>query len=116
MITAEQIEDLTSRDEFRGFGYLGSPYRRNRTDLALAAAANTFELTIDEVFLWANSVPARHFADTLLDHDGDYAGTVDAIMRELQATLPVLQAEQEGLTGRALEIVARHARKLADQI
>lgn len=63
MITYQDIENLVERDEYMGFGYLGNSRRRHDHDRLLATAANHLGLSLDDVFLWANSRPARHFMD-----------------------------------------------------
>lgn len=85
-ITPDQIANLTNNPEFGGFGYLGHEFRDAVSDSLLAAAADQLHLTLDDVFLWANSRPGRHFMDTEPWNIGQF-------VEELERELPFLYAE-----------------------
>jgi hypothetical protein len=66
--SAKDIKSLETFTGFNGwawggFGYLGGTRRSSRSDKYLAEAANELGLDREEIFLWANSKPARHFMD-----------------------------------------------------
>lgn len=63
MITHLELISLQTRKDFAGFGYLGHHKRTGKTDHNLLAAANKMDLTLEELYLWANSKFGRHFMD-----------------------------------------------------
>jgi hypothetical protein len=94
-ITYEQIEELRTRGEWRGFGYLGHENRRHATDVVLASVATLMSLSIDEVFLWANSRPARHFMDEWgFDAGAQPTIFAHALANQLREELPRLRNER----------------------
>jgi len=103
-ISYRDIERLADHDDFGGFGYLGNSERNHDTDSILARTANDQGLTLDEVFLWANSRMARHFADCMLADLGEllddkHLPTHDGLdlqlrmQRDITRWLPSLKAE-----------------------
>lgn len=88
MITADDIRSLEERDEWGGWGYLGSSDRTPVEDAKLAQAATKSGLSLDDVFLWANSTYGRHFADNAPQ-------SIRAYRAELDRWLPSLRAETE---------------------
>lgn len=90
-ITPQTIEAMTERAEFGGFGYLGHSDRASRTDVALAEVVTDLGWTLDEVFEWVNSRPARHFMDVAPTlHSGAFR---DALRAELPKQIGWIRAE-----------------------
>jgi len=87
-ITVELINGLAEHPDHEGWGYLGHYSRTDRTDRVLAAVATECGLTIDDVFLWANSRSARHFMDNRAGANLE-ARLTTALLRDL----PGLRAE-----------------------
>lgn len=84
MLTIADLNAMTERDEWLGFGYLGE--RRNKliyypADPALVAEAdmkavddaNQHGLTIDQLFDWANSKYGRWYGDCMFGNSGRHA-------------------------------------------
>ena len=83
MITYHDIEKMTHREDFGGFGYLGHSMRTHDADVALAEAANQLGLSTEHVFEWANSKPGRWFGDNMTFTNG--IATTDDFKRALAA-------------------------------
>jgi len=70
-ITVSDLDNLEQRDEWGGFGYLGTRHHtqalRPYMDAVVVAHANSKRWTLDDLFTWANSTHGRHCADTLSD-------------------------------------------------
>ena len=79
------IRNMTLLDEWGGWGYLGHELRTEATDLALANVAAMRALTPSDVFLWANSRYARHFADAGCFTPADFAASLDRYLPALRA-------------------------------
>lgn len=102
MITAEQITMLVDRDDWHGWGYLGSPDRKPAFhDGVLAKAANRIGLDLEDVFLWANSTYGRHFMDNA-------PSRIKAFADELEEALPLLRSHNLAYNARtSLGLAAR---------
>lgn len=63
MIRYTDIENMRQREDWAGYGYLGSHFRTHKSDQALAAAANSLGLSIEQVFAYVNSKAGRWAAE-----------------------------------------------------
>lgn len=77
--TAKDIKSLETFKGFNGwtwgghgYGYLGASTRNSWSDKYLAEAGNELGLDLEELFLWANSKPGRHFMDNYPTNFYDY--------------------------------------------
>lgn len=66
--TRKTIEQFREREEWGGFGFLGtiehaSKKKRSKAENAVCRAAMELELSEDKFFEWCNSRPGRHYAD-----------------------------------------------------
>lgn len=83
MITTADLDQMTSRDEWLGFGYLGGrqiEIEAGRTELVAKADALALEnanragWTADQLFdRWANQKVGRWFADCMFGGAGKHA-------------------------------------------
>ncbi len=89
-ITQAVFQNLITRQEFEDFngGYLGHSNRTETNDKRLLKAAIDLGLSMDQLYLWANSRNARHAMD-----NGSLSTT--EFRRCLQNDLPDLEEEQK---------------------
>jgi len=83
MLTTADLDQMTTRDEWMGFGYLGGrqiEIEAGRTDLVAKAdamileVANNAGLTADQLFnRWANQKVGRWYADSWFGCNGKHA-------------------------------------------
>lgn len=88
MLTIADLNAMTERDEWLGYGYLGS--RQNvltsddpeapanpdlvaEADMKAVDNANEYGLTIDQLFDWANSKYGRWYGDCMFGNAGRHA-------------------------------------------
>ena len=62
-LTVNDLNKMTSRSDYNGFGYLRHEKRSKSSDNRLIRQANSLGLLSEDLFSWANSKPARHFMD-----------------------------------------------------
>lgn len=90
-LTAADLQQ--AEDNSNGFGYLGHLERNQGmdTDAALLEVANGLGLNSTDLWLWADSRPARHFMDGAPTHDAGSFRRELAI--DISRHLPSLRAE-----------------------
>lgn len=87
-LTKQDLTRMKYEKAYEGFGYLGHEKRNEWTDEKLLKAANELNLSYADLFLYANSRPARHTMDVLS------TPTTALFIVELKIVLKILKKEK----------------------